>query len=219
MRPEFSKAVDPVFSHVLGLLEQIERGESLAVEEERLRVCNRLEKAESMLGQGPDWQLAKYALVSWIDDVLIEAEWGGREWWRENALEVAIFNTRLRHEQFYIRAREAASLVKKDALEVFYLCVVLGFRGLYRDPVAAAALTEPRQLPADLETWAKQTAMTIQLGQGRPPISGASEPIEGAPPLDGPAMLIWSAFSAVILAVLMAIFIYLFMFTGSGNAP
>jgi type VI secretion system protein ImpK len=209
MKPEFSKAVDPVFSHVLGLLEQIERGESLTVNDERVRICSRLEKAESLLGQGQDWQLAKYALVSWIDDLLIDAEWEGRDWWRENALEIAIFNTRLRHEQFYMRAQEAASLPKKDALEVFYLCVVLGFRGLYRDPIAAAALTEPRQLPPDLESWAKQTAMAIQLGQGRPPVSSASEPIRGAPPLDGSTMLIWSAFSAVILSMFLGIFLYL----------
>jgi type VI secretion system protein ImpK len=211
MRPEFSKAVDPVFSHVLALLERIERGESLSVQDERVRISSRIEKAESMLGQGTDWQLAKYALVSWIDDVLIEAEWQGRDWWRENALEVAMFNTRLRQNQFYMKAREAASLAKKDALEVFYLCVVLGFRGLYRDPAAAEALAEPLQLPVNLDTWAKQTAMAIQLGQGRPPISIANEPIQGAPPLEGPSMLIWAAFSGVILAALIAIFIYLFM--------
>jgi type VI secretion system protein ImpK len=211
MRPEFSKAVDPVFSHVLALLERIERGDSLSVDDERVRISSRLEKAESLLGQGPDWQLAKYALVSWIDDVLIDAEWSGRDWWRENALEVAMFNSRLRQNSFYVKAREAASLPKKDALEVFYLCVVLGFRGLYRDPMAAEALAEPLQLPVNLDTWAKQTAMAIQLGQGRPSISIAQEPIQGAPPLEGPTMLIWAAFSAVILAAFIAIFVYLFV--------
>ena len=147
----------------------------------------------------------------WIDEVLIDAPWDGRSWWKENALEVEIFNTRLRNEQFYLKASEASSLPQKDALETFYVCVVLGFRGLYRDPVAAAALAEPRQLPPDLETWARQTSMAIQLGQGRPAISEASEPLEGAPPLDGPFLLIWSSLCGVILAVFVVIFAWLFV--------
>jgi type VI secretion system protein ImpK len=211
MTPRFSKAVDPIFLHVLGLLERIGRGEQPSPKDERLWIHGLIDQAEGQLGQGPEWQLAKYALVSWIDDVLIEAPWEGRGWWKENALEVEIFNTRLRNEQFYVKAKEASSLPQKDALEVFYVGVVLGFRGLYRDPAVAAALAEPRQLPADLETWAKQTSMAIQLGQGRPPLSDASRPIEGAPPLDGPHMAVWSAFLGVILAMLIAIFAWLFV--------
>jgi hypothetical protein len=80
-----------------------------------------------------------------------------------------------------MKGKEAASLASKDALEVFYVGVVLGFRGLYRDPTAAAILAEPRGLPLDLETWAKQTSMAIQLGQGRPQISEATNH-RSAPP-------------------------------------
>jgi type VI secretion system protein ImpK len=211
MTPNFSTAADPVFLHVLGLLERIRRGESPVPSEERLRIRGWLDQAEGRLGHAHDWLLAKYALVSWIDEVLIDAVWEGRNWWRENALEVEVFNTRLRNEQFYLKAKEASSLPQKDALETFYVCVVLGFRGLYRDPLAAAALAEPRQLPADLETWARQTSMAIQLGQGRPAISEASEPVAGAPPLDGPFLLIWSSVFGVILAVFVLVFAWLFV--------
>ena len=211
MTPRFSKAVDPIFLHVLALLERIGRGEQPSSKEERLWIRGLIDQAEGQVGQGAEWQLAKYAMVAWIDDLLIEAPWEGRSWWKENALEVEIFNTRLRNEQFYVKAKEASSLTQKDALEVFYVGVVLGFRGLYRDPAAAAALAEPRQLPPDLETWAKQTAMAIQLGQGRPPISDASQPIAGAPPLEGPQMAAWSAFLGVVLAMFIAILVWLFI--------
>jgi type VI secretion system protein ImpK len=209
MTPKFSQAVDPVFSYVLGLLERIEAGENPPIKEERLRIRGRLDQAEGQLGQTVDWQLAKYALVAWIDEMLIlDAPWDGRGRWKEDALEVEIFNTRMRHELFYLKAKEATSLSHKDALEVFYLCVVLGFRGLYRDPAAAAALAEPRQLPPDLDTWAKQTGMGIQLGQGRPQVSDGSEPIHGAPPLEGASLLIWSVFLASMLLVLDAVVLY-----------
>jgi type VI secretion system protein ImpK len=213
MTPAFSEAVDPVFLDVLGLLERIGRDEHPSAKDERLRLRGWLDQAESKLGQGPDWQLGKYALVAWIDDVLIDAPWDGRGWWKENALEVEVFNTRLRHEQFYVKAQEASALPRKDALEVFYVCVVLGFRGLYRDPAAATLLAPQHNLPADLETWARSTSMAIQLGQGRPPISEASVPGEGAPPLDGPFLLVWSTLAGVVLAAFTAILAWILFFS------
>ncbi len=213
MTPPFSDAVDPVFLDVLGLLERIDRGEQPVAQEERARVRGWLDQADAALGKRDDWQLAKYALTSWIDDVLIDAPWEGRVWWRENALEVELFNTRLRNEQFYLKAQEAARLASKDALETYYLCVVLGFRGLYRDPAAAAALAQPRGLPPDLATWCRQTSMGIQLGQGRPPIDDSSVPGEGAPPLEGVFSLIWSSLAGVVLGALLVILASMLYFT------
>ena len=44
--------------------------------------------AEAALGGGLEWELAKYALVSWIDEILVETPWSGRDWWSNNVLEV-----------------------------------------------------------------------------------------------------------------------------------
>ncbi len=134
MTPDFAIAVDPVFLHVLGFVDRISQGENPPPREERQTVQNFLRQAEAQLGQRQDWELAKYALVCWIDDLLIEAPWEGRNWWKENALEVEAFNTRVRATEFFVKANNASNLTRRDALEVFYVCVVLGFRGLYRDP-------------------------------------------------------------------------------------
>jgi type VI secretion system protein ImpK len=209
MTPPYAKAVDPVFLYVLGLLERIENGQSPSPEKERLFIRGWIDQADGLLGQSPDWQLGKYALVTWIDEVLIEASWAGRDWWNENALEVELFNTRLANEQFYMRAKEAGALPRRDALEVFYVCVVLGFRGLYRDAFVAATLAEPRGLPADLDTWSKQTSMAIRLGQGRPTITESGNPGLGAPPLEAQALLLWLCLSGVVLAALTLVFAYL----------
>ena len=205
MTPEFAKAVDPVFLCVLDLLDRIDRDAMRAVEEERLRIRGCLDQAEAMLGQGPDWQVAKYGLVAWIDEVLVDAHWADSVWWKENCLEWEEFKTLDRSEQFYLKAKEASSMRRKDALEVFYIGVVLGFRGLYRDPNRTEALHGALELPPDLESWAKQASMAIQLGRGIPPISDASEPIDGAPPLDGPFTLIWASAAGVVLAVLAVV--------------
>ncbi len=209
MTPEFAEAVDPIFSRVLGLLERIDRDENLFPEGEREAIRSYLELAERRLGQRRDWTLAKYALVSWIDEVLIEAPWKHRGWFKENTLEWEEFRSSECMEQFFIRAKEARTLSPRDALEVFYVCVVLGFRGLYRDPVAAPVLAEPLGLPPDVETWAKQAAMAIRSG-GRPPIDNVDQPIQGAPPLEGPFMLISSMFVMMVFAAATGILAWVF---------
>jgi len=211
MTPEFAEAIDRVFLHVLGLLEQISHDEEPSAKEEQLRIRGWLDQAEGRLGSGRDWELAKYGIVSWIDEVMIDAPWNGARWWNENKLETEIYNTNDREWKFYSEAKEAGKLPSRNALEVYYVCVVLGFRGLYRDPMAAVQNAEVLGLPPDLETWARQTSMAIRLGQGRPPISDASQPIEGAPPLEGPDMLIWASFTGVVLTIFLVMLIWLFI--------
>ncbi|MCH5372794.1 MAG: DotU family type IV/VI secretion system protein [Planctomycetes bacterium] len=212
MTPEFAAAIDPVFLHVLGVLDRISRNESLSAPEEHNAVMNWLRQAEGQLGQRTDWELAKFAMVAWIDDMLIEAPWDGRLWWKENALEVEIFNTRERATRFYTMAQDASRLTRRDALEVFYVCVVLGFRGLYRDS-QAALLASQLNLPPDLDSWARQTARSIQLGQGRPPIDEKPRPPGEAAPLEGKFLLLGSSVICTVLAVFAALLGWLLFFT------
>lgn len=215
MTPEFAKAVDPVFLYVIDLLERISGPqENFSVKDERLQIRSRLDRAEALIGETPDWELARYALVTWIDEVLIEAAWPHTGWWKNNTLEWDIYHTGEAFDVFYVKAKQAATLRKKDALEVFYVCAVLGFRGLYRETGSAAGLAERHDLPPDLETWARQTATVIRLGSGRPPLSDGSQGIEGAPPLDGPFNVIWASVVTMVLLAVNAILATLF-FTSS----
>jgi type VI secretion system protein ImpK len=217
MSPDFCKAVDPVFLHVLGMLDRIGRGQRLRYDDERMRITGYLAQAEGILGNTKDWELAKYALVCWTDELLVDAEWEHRKRWTNQTLESEIYGgASLRYLKFYQKAEEASALVRRDALETYYLCVVLGFQGLYR-PACDAADESGRQyniqqerLPPDRESWARKTAMGIQYGQGRPVIPEDTMNIAGAPPLEGPFMCIWSAFFGVVLATLLAIILWSF---------
>jgi type VI secretion system protein ImpK len=209
MTPEFSEAVDPVFLHVLGLLEKIGRGESPDPQDQKVRIRALLDQAHAKLGQSQDWEYARYALVVWIDEVLIEAPWEHRDWWNNNVLEVDLYGTREAFEKFFIQAREASGLPKRDALEVFYVCVVLGFRGLYREE---HSYPERWQLPADLESWARQTSMAIQLGRGRRKLPEGGQPGSGAAPLGGPGALMWSTLIGVMLSALLLMVVILVFF-------
>ncbi len=210
MTPKHSLAVDPLLLHVLSLLDRIANNEEPDPHDERARVRSLIDQGEAIVGAGQEWELSKYALVSWIDEVLVDSVWRGRDWWSNNVLEVEFFNTRLCSEQFYVKAKEAAALTRRDALEVYYVCVILGFRGLYRDPNLAAMLIQQHGLPKDLATWAKQVSMAIRLGQGRPPLRPPSREIAGAPPLKTKSRVVWPWLFASMLAAWNVIYLVLF---------
>lgn len=207
MSPEFAAAVDPIFVEMVDLLGRIGQNKAGSVQNERARLDRAFRDAEANLGERPDWLAGKYALVAWIDETLKSAPWDGSDWWRENSLEFAYFNTNDAAVDFYIKAKEAGQQTQRDALEVFYVCVVLGFRGMY-DLEERAFLTDQLQLPADVESWTNSVSRAIQLGQGRTRLQDTSRPIQGAPPLEGRFRLVSSIFWLIILLLLLAVLAY-----------
>lgn len=215
MTPKLAQAVDPIFIHVLDLLEKVKGDLHPAPQEERLKIRALLDQAEALFGGGSDWELSKYAIVSWIDEMLVDTPWSGQQWWANNVLEVELFNTRVCSEQFFLRAQEAASLANRDSLEVYYVCVVLGFRGMYHDPHSAAMIARSHGLPEDLETWAKQTSMSIRLGQGRPPLPPTTHEVLGAPPLRMRSLVVLPWLAAIMLLAINLVVVW-FQFNLSG---
>jgi len=211
MTPQFAQAIDPIFLSMLDLLHQISQNQPVSPQNERYRLVAAVDYAEAALGGGIEWELAKYALVSWIDEMLVETPWSGRDWWSNNVLEVQFFNTRLCNERFYTKAQEASGQTRRDALEVYYNCVILGFRGLYRDPLLASSLTAANGLPPDLLSWTKQTAMAIRLGQGRPPLPRPRREIRGVPPLGRRSLVVWSVAIAAMLLLVNAGYFVLYV--------
>jgi len=211
MTPEFSEIFDPVFMHVIDLLDRIGQRRAGAVLVERQQVRRRLDEARLKLGGRQEAELAGKALIYWIDEMLIMTDWEGQDWWNNNKLETEILDTNDRHRLFYRDAKEAAGLADKSALEVFYLCVALGFRGLYRDPDSDASIAakDMLQLPPTLEEWLQQAYAGIRLA-APPDIVGERETIEGVYPLEGPVTLIWASFFGLILLVLAGVLSYLY---------
>jgi len=207
MTPKFAQAIDPVMLHVLGLLDRISREERPSAPDERLRIRTLIDQAEALLGANEQWQLAKYAVAAWTDEMLVDAPWEGRDWWSNNVLEVELFSSRECYDRFYVLAKEASALANRDALEVFYICVVLGFRGLYRDPDFSRSTIQSLGLPPDVESWARQAAMSVRLGQGRPQITGKKRDLVGAPPLRGRYVALWSGLALVMAATVLAVMI------------
>jgi type VI secretion system protein ImpK len=217
MKPPFYKAVDYVFLYVLELIERINSGDTVDSEQERRKIIGLIKDAESKLVQsnyGRDWASAKYAIIAWIDEVL------AADLWPENTLEFEFFRTSERWSLFYggdetdeVRREYGARTALKnhlyDALECYYIAVVLGFRGMYSSP---EALDEAKSLlnfdpPMSLDAWAAEISGAIQIANDVPKLSGIPQNLSGAPPHDGKyeCLAAWSM--AAILAV-CAVFLF-----------
>jgi type VI secretion system protein ImpK len=225
MHPRFSAHVDPIFLYVIRLLERIGEREEPVPREEFNQIRSRIEAASAALGQSREWELARYALVSWIDEMLIFAEWKGKEWWENNTLEIELFRTRDASTHFFMQAKEASTLESRDALEVFYICVVLGFHGIYRDEMSRAFQSEHGShflqdlgLPPTRELWAKQVRASLQLQQGRPRIPVAPKP-GAAPPLEEKFDCISAWLVTAVLTAALFFTSWYFLYTSSGPSP
>jgi type VI secretion system protein ImpK len=212
MSPKFAAAVDPVILYVLHVLERIENNDALDPQEVKVKVLGQISQAQERLANHPDWQLAKYALVCWAEENLKEAPWPGAEHFVMNSLEFELFGMQEYHTRFYVKAKEAGASGALDALEVFYICVVLGFRGFYSDADAdsMAVTAHDLSLPLSIEAWANQTAAQIKHGTGRRQAESRSAAGDGAPPLWARFhLLAWSTI-CLVLAVAAGVMAYVF---------
>jgi len=103
----------------------------------RQRILHMLEKAEHqarMRNINPeDIQIAKFALVAFIDETIITSDWSQKQMWLANPLQLQLYNRFDAGEEFFQKLEEMRSRFKINiqVLEVIYLCLVLGFKGKY----------------------------------------------------------------------------------------
>ncbi len=89
---------------------------------------------------------AKYALVAYLDEQILKSPWPGRQQWLANPLQLVHFHENTAGEGFYVRMEQLRQQPQRaHVLEVYFLCVSLGFQGIYAvrgDSDALAAIQE-----------------------------------------------------------------------------
>lgn len=186
MNDAFAELVGPIFQHVIDFQDRLEQGDHPALEAEREHILTLLEestqRARTARELSADFELAKYALVYWIDEVLINSTWTHAEAWRKQILEWDFYRENVGGDRFFEKAREGEELSNTDALETFYLCVALGFRGKY-------AFT-----PTELQNWSARGYAKIVAGSKQPerflPDDARDVEIEPLGPLPGKSILL-----------------------------
>jgi type VI secretion system protein ImpK len=192
MREELANVVYPVLSYGLRLKDRLDRGDELNLYEEQVALKKRL-LGDSEARRWPDFGGqaiseadlgragalsnvflgCRFALACWLDDLFIfESPWGDS--WKEHSMEFALYQTRDRAYIFWEQVRLAESRMESDALEVFYLCVMLGFRGELRDK------------PDKVRAWRDSAEAQISRQQPRNwPGPQEQQPATNVPPLRG----------------------------------
>jgi type VI secretion system protein ImpK len=79
-------------------------------------------------------RFAKFALAAFIDETIIGSSWEQKDAWLSEPLQIQMFDTFNAGEDFFsnlniLRQRSGSN---KDILEIYYLCLSLGFKGKYQ---------------------------------------------------------------------------------------
>lgn len=100
----------------------------------RDNVMRLISHSESMLNSGNfsahDVELAKFAVLAWIDETFLGIQWPGRDKWQREQLQRLYFGTTKAGEEFFERLN-TLGVEQRDVREVYYLCLALGFSGRY----------------------------------------------------------------------------------------
>lgn len=124
-----------LFSLILSLRTSSNYGTEEELRGKILGYLNQIDKEGLEAGIArEDLEAVKYPLVAFIDETILNSEWKGRERWRERPLQLDLFGETVAGERFFERLDKIrkAGETKADLLEVYYLCLALGFEGKYK---------------------------------------------------------------------------------------
>jgi type VI secretion system protein ImpK len=206
MSIQLSRVVDPIFEIGISLLERIESNISIDYEREHADILELFARADSLEGGDKSWRLARYALAVWIDEICLSLPWNGTQWWQSNILEMEIFQSRICNVRFFELAKQAATNRDRQALDVFYCCVVLGFRGMYASSESLPKHTSEEEFPATLQNWLEWASQLLNATASPPYQVGPNRMVAGAPPLIGRRQqVVWTAAAAMLFALNVAL--------------
>ena len=151
MTPEFQKHLDPLIG---ALIDLAERSDRMSPEELKVELTREFDCAHNALETNSEWMYAKYALVAWIDAEIIL----NHKIWKDDPLEAHYFRMGNAYTEFFLRAKKAYEKRYFDAYEVYYICFMLGYHGIYQ---LADRSSVPASLPNTDVEWQSQTARRI----------------------------------------------------------
>ncbi|MGH7452152.1 MAG: type IVB secretion system protein IcmH/DotU [bacterium] len=91
-------------------------------------------KAKEFRLEAGDIVDVKFALTAFLDETILNSRWREKEAWRARPLQLVYFKTNLAGEKFFERLDRIWEDRKNKAalLEVYYLCLILGFEGKFK---------------------------------------------------------------------------------------
>jgi type VI secretion system protein ImpK len=125
----------PCFTEVLQLQANEAFGEPEGLRPRLKSLLRRSERAALEAGHESDAvEEAKFAVVAFVDETILSSNWAGTEEWMKTPLQLEFYDQFDAGEVFFDRLDDLldAPAQHAEALEVYYHCMSLGFRGKYQ---------------------------------------------------------------------------------------
>ena len=151
-------------------------------------------------------QVAKFALASFVDETVLTNNFPLRDEWEKYALQLEYFGEQLAGNKFFekLDAMLKQIEVTQDAVEIYYVCMLLGFKGRY-------GVYEQEKLLAIMQ---KTANALVKVGKIKPVELSPNWLANDQPePPEKRGMPTWakiSAFSGLGLALIVYLVMFLF---------
>jgi type VI secretion system protein ImpK len=132
---DISSLSTDLFLIVIRMREAEELGDPASLRKLILYYLDLFKKNCAVIGIAePSIQEAVYAVVALIDEAVLSAKGACRDYWIARPLQLDLFGDNIAGEEFYRKLQKLLEQPekKKDVLEVYYLCLSLGFEGKYK---------------------------------------------------------------------------------------
>jgi type VI secretion system protein ImpK len=132
--PSLADLCSELLAYALQLKKAADPGDAEAMRQRIDELFRSLEvKARQADVPADDVMQAKYAIAAFLDETVLSSSWPAKESWADKPLQLAYFNDFAAGEEFYNRIDQLRGAKRNGPLEVYYLCLTLGFRGKYVD--------------------------------------------------------------------------------------
>lgn len=202
---------------VFNALEPIQRREAVSVPMPELvhqQLCTYIDQCTRTAqkhGLPPqDVEDIRYALVALADEVVLNKSDALRDFWVPRMLQLRYFNENVAGEMFFERLealRRDPSRV--DALKVYYLCLLFGFRGKYRVRGGEVEMLDLTEAVREQLVRSKAVPSEITLS------AAGLRPYEPAADGRRNQLLIWLALGAAVSSVLLYLGLRLSLLRGA----
>jgi len=194
-RGRIAEIYSPCFSLILQLRASSHYSDAELLRSNLMQVLSECEQKAQQFASSKDVEDAKFAIVAFVDETILSSNWSLKGEWMSKPLQLQLYNRFDAGEHFFERMNDILqdTSSRLEVLEVYYLCLTLGFKGRYQlveqdklrariesaravlrqAPEMKAGVLSPNGLPRDqiaaevktkLPTWAiVATAVTIGL--------------------------------------------------------
>jgi len=162
-------------------------------------LLDELDQRGAVLRYSPNQiQSVKFALAAFADEVVLTAAFPLRDEWEKFPLQLEYFHEHLAGVKFFERLNELIKNIETEAdvLEVYYVCMLLGFKGQYK-------VYMEDKLHGVMETTARELLRVGRLQQSD--LSPHWKVNDQPPPPARPGIPIWMPIGAGVLVIFVAL--------------